>query len=65
MQRYFVWNSYSMYHPTLLSRCEILKNTQWDIFHIFTSEDIDHMTFSVLNRTLHGGYEGMTFIVSC
>jgi hypothetical protein len=26
---------------------EILKNTQWDIFHIFTSEDIDHMTFSI------------------
>jgi hypothetical protein len=25
---------------------EILKNTQWDIFHIFTSEDIDHVTFS-------------------
>jgi hypothetical protein len=27
---------------------EILKNTQWDIFHIFTSEDIDHVTFSNL-----------------
>jgi hypothetical protein len=23
---------------------EKLKNTQWDIFHIFTSEDIDHVT---------------------
>ena len=23
---------------------EILKNTQRDIFHIFTSEDIDHVT---------------------
>jgi hypothetical protein len=27
---------------------EILKNTQRDIFHIFTSEDIDHVTFSNL-----------------
>ena len=26
---------------------EILKNTQRDIFHIFTSEDIDHVTFSI------------------
>jgi hypothetical protein len=24
-----------------------LRNTQWHIFHIFTSEDIDHMTFSI------------------
>jgi hypothetical protein len=24
---------------------EILKNTQRDIFHIFTSEDINHVTF--------------------
>jgi hypothetical protein len=41
---------------------EILKNTQWHIFHIFTSEDIDHVTFSIytiftwdyiINRTLH------------
>jgi hypothetical protein len=43
---------------------EILRNTQWHIFHIFTSEDIDHVTFSIytifcwdyiINRTLHGG----------
>jgi hypothetical protein len=27
---------------------EILKNTQRDIFHIFTNEDIDHLTFSNL-----------------
>jgi hypothetical protein len=49
----------------------ILKNTQWNILHIFTSEDIDHVTFSnlllsvkfhnlfawdyIINRTLHGG----------
>jgi hypothetical protein len=26
---------------------EILRNTQWHIFHIFTSEDIDHVTFSI------------------
>jgi hypothetical protein len=24
-----------------------LRNAQWHIFHIFTSEDIDHMTFSI------------------
>jgi hypothetical protein len=27
---------------------EILKNTQRNIFHIFTSEDIDHVTYSNL-----------------
>ena len=27
---------------------EILKNSQWDIFHTFTSKDIDHVTFSNL-----------------
>jgi hypothetical protein len=26
---------------------EILKNKQRDVFHIFTSEDIDHVTFSI------------------
>ena len=26
---------------------EILKNTQWDIFHIFTSEDMELVTFSI------------------
>jgi hypothetical protein len=26
---------------------EILRNSQWYIFHIFTSEDIDHVTFSI------------------
>ena len=29
-------------------KSEILKNTQRDIIHIFTSEDIDHVTFSNL-----------------
>jgi hypothetical protein len=24
--------------------CETERYTQWDIFHIFTSEDIDHVT---------------------
>jgi hypothetical protein len=34
---------------------EILRNTQRDIFHIFTSEDIDHVTFSnlLLNVKFH------------
>jgi hypothetical protein len=45
---------------------EILRNTQWHIYHIFTSEDIDHVTFSIytffawdyiINRTLHGGLQ--------
>jgi hypothetical protein len=37
------------------------ENTQWDIFRIFTSEDIDHVTICfwaweyIINRTLHGG----------
>jgi hypothetical protein len=45
-----------------ITESEILKNTQLDIFHIFTSEDIDHATFSkllfawdyIINGTLHG-----------
>ena len=40
---YFV-NSSNYY----IVESEILKNTQRDIFHIFTSEDIDHVTFSNL-----------------
>jgi hypothetical protein len=52
---------------------EILKNTQWDIFHIFTSEDIDHVTFSIYAIFCFGLYnkqnitqwlEDMTFIFS-
>jgi hypothetical protein len=53
---------------------EILKNTQWHIFHIFTSEDIDHVTFSIYTICCFGLYnkqnitrwlEDMTFIFSC
>jgi hypothetical protein len=53
---------------------EILKNTQWDIFHIFTNEDIDHVTFSIYTIFCFGLYnkqnitrwlEDMTFIFSC
>jgi hypothetical protein len=53
---------------------EILRNTQWDIFHIFTSEDIDHVTFSIYTIFCLGLYnkqnitrwlEDMTFIFSC
>jgi hypothetical protein len=48
-----------------IKKSEILRKTQWHIFYIFTSEDIDHVTFSIytifrlglyiINRTLHGG----------
>jgi hypothetical protein len=53
---------------------EILKNTQWHIFHIFTSEDIDHVTFGIYSIFCLGLYnkqnitrwlEDMTFIFSC
>ena len=60
---------------------EILKNTHWDILHIFTSEDIDRVTFScfsawhctifawdyIQNGTLHGGLKIRLFniIFSC
>jgi hypothetical protein len=53
---------------------EILKNTQWHIFHIFTSEDIDHVTFSIYTIFCLGLYnkqnitrwlEDMTVIFSC
>jgi hypothetical protein len=53
----------------------MLKNTQWDIFHIFTSEGTDQVTFSIYNFFCLGLYnkqnnitlwlEGMTFIFSC
>jgi hypothetical protein len=29
------------------SEIGLLRNTQWHIFHIFTSEYIDHVTFSI------------------
>jgi hypothetical protein len=45
-----IWTPRVFYHCIvfyyILVESEILKNTQWDIFHIFTSEDIDHVTFS-------------------
>ena len=59
---------------------EILKNTQLDIFHIFTSEDIDHVTFSNLllcvkftifclglynKQNITRWLEDITFIFSC
>ena len=51
-----------VYHIVYIES-EILKNTQSDIFHIFTSEDIDHacrdfFQFAwdyIINRTLHSG----------
>jgi hypothetical protein len=33
----------SYWYLLYIVESEILKNTQWDIFHIFTSEDIDHV----------------------
>jgi hypothetical protein len=44
------WNGILSVLEALIKFCyvvesEILKNTQWNIFHIFTSEDIDHVTF--------------------
>jgi hypothetical protein len=39
---------------------EILKNTQWHIFHIFTSEDIDHVTFSIYTIFCLGLYKNIT-----
>jgi hypothetical protein len=53
---------------------EILRNTQWHIFHISTTEDIDHVTFSIYTIFCLGLYnkqyitrwlEDMTFIFSC
>jgi hypothetical protein len=53
---------------------EILRNTQWHIFHIFTSEDIEHVIFSIYTIFRLGLYnkqnitrwlEDMTFIFSC
>jgi hypothetical protein len=55
---------------------EILKNKQWDVFHIFTSEDIDHVTFSIYTifclglqvynkQNITRWLEDTTFIFSC
>jgi hypothetical protein len=61
-------------HFYYIVESEILKNTQWDIFHIFTSENIDHVTFSIYTNFCLGLYnkqniarwlEDMTFIFSC
>ena len=37
-------NIYIYIYIYYIVESEILKNTQRDIFHIFTSEDIDHVT---------------------
>jgi hypothetical protein len=71
------WNMASAVNSKLfyyIVESEILRNTQWHIFHIFTSEDIDHVTFSIYTifwsglynkqNIIHGGLK-MTFIFSC
>jgi hypothetical protein len=66
----------SLFHNVFyyIVESEILRNTQWRIFHIFTSEDIDHVTFSIYTIFRLGLYnkqnitrwlEDMTFIFSC
>ena len=40
----------------------MLKNTQWHIFHIFTSEDINHVTFSIYTIFCLGLYDKQNII---